>query len=144
MPEKQMPDGVGEEDVTFEEVPSDGAVAVDGTDEEATGEKEPEIPENVSPAVRKLIEGMRTNKKELNNIVEGKQLVELKEWRDSDFKSSMREIIAAQQEICSGEGDPEAADSDGKPIGSCALGTKIWQEMFQEPWSAEKADASEA
>jgi hypothetical protein len=64
-------------------------------------------------------------------VVEPKQLTELKEWRDGEFKESMREIIEAQQEICAEE---KGADSQ-----ECVDGKRIWEEMFGEPWKADQA-----
>ncbi len=69
------------------------------------------------------------------------QLRELQEWRDGEFKDNMRMIVEAQQDICAQEGDPKTQDSDGQEVGSCALGTRIFEQMFGEPWdSGEKAE----
>ena len=62
------------------------------------------------------------------------QLDELKEWRDGEFKVSMRSIVEAQQEVCAEEGNQDA----------CAEGRQMFEEMFGESYAVEETQPAEA
>lgn len=62
------------------------------------------------------------------NTLKEIRLKELNEWKEGDFKESVRAIVEAQQEICGEEGNQEA----------CSTGQEVFQKMFGEPYNQEE------
>lgn len=84
-----------------------------GTEVKGTGVKSDSFRDKGGEVIDNFFEAMDETKLE-------KELMEVKEWREGDFKDSMQAILEAQQEICGADGNEE----------NCAVGKEAFDAMF--------------